>query len=162
VAGNLSDDAWRSEEWKVTSAVDWCPITVAITLAINGELWLVTAMQWRYQSTWHKTSRRPSPVNLSAPAARQGGTMNLIHARARVNPVPRSLPYLGYHLTSEHGSRQRRESQHRDRRRWGSEPDPPGALYHGATPSVCLTDHFTVPEFQVFIWCLVNLSLAKL
>jgi hypothetical protein len=100
---------------------------------------------------WHKTSRRPSPVNLSAPAARQGGTANLIHARARVNPVPRSLPYHGYPLTSERGSWRQRESQRRDRRRRGSEPDPPGALYHGATPSVCLTDHFTLPKFQVFI-----------
>jgi hypothetical protein len=34
----LSDDVRRSEEWKVTGAVDWCPITVAITPAINGEL----------------------------------------------------------------------------------------------------------------------------
>jgi hypothetical protein len=65
VVGNSSDDARRSEERKVTGAVNWCPTIVAITPASNRELWLVTAMQWRYQSTWHKTSRRPSPMNLS-------------------------------------------------------------------------------------------------
>jgi hypothetical protein len=37
------------------------------------------------------------------------------------------------------------------RRRRGSEPDPPGALYHGATQSIFLTDHFIVLESQYYI-----------
>jgi hypothetical protein len=81
VAENLSDDARRLEKERSTGAVDWCPITVEISPVINGELQRVTVMRWRYEGTWRKVSRRPSPVNLSAPAARQGGTTNLIRLR---------------------------------------------------------------------------------
>ena len=113
MAGNSSDDARWLEKERSTGAVDWCPITVAISPVINGELQRVTVMRWRCQGTWRKVSRRPSPVNFSAPVVRQGGTTNLIRARVRVNPVPRSLPYHGYPLASEHGPR-RRESWRKD------------------------------------------------
>jgi hypothetical protein len=65
VAGNLSDDARRPEERKVTGAVDWCPITMAVIPAINRELQRVTAMRWRCQGMWHEIVRRQSPARLS-------------------------------------------------------------------------------------------------
>jgi hypothetical protein len=44
---------------------DWCPITVAVIPAINGESQRVTAMRWRCLGTWHKAERRQSPARLS-------------------------------------------------------------------------------------------------
>jgi hypothetical protein len=38
VAGEFGEDVRRSEEGELTGALDWCPITVAFTPVINGEL----------------------------------------------------------------------------------------------------------------------------
>jgi hypothetical protein len=65
VAGNLSDDMRRLKERKVTGALDWCPITVAVIPAINRELQRVTTMGWRCQGTWHEIVRRQSPARIS-------------------------------------------------------------------------------------------------
>jgi hypothetical protein len=66
--------------------------------------------------------------------------MNLIRARARADPVPRSLLRRGYPLTSEHESRQQRESQRKDhQRRGGYIRDLIQLLYHGNPYSVNLT-----------------------
>jgi hypothetical protein len=65
VAVNLGDDARRPGKQGAIGAVDWCPVTVAISPAINGELKQVTAMRWRCLDTRRKAERRQSPTCLS-------------------------------------------------------------------------------------------------
>jgi hypothetical protein len=65
VAVYLGDDARRPGKQGATSAVDWCPVTVAISPAINGELKQVTAMRWRCLDTRRKAIRRRSLACLS-------------------------------------------------------------------------------------------------
>jgi hypothetical protein len=70
--------------------------------------------------------------NLSRPHDEQVGTVNLIRARARADPVTRFLLRRGYPLTSEHESQRRRESRRKDhRRREGCIRDLIQLLYHG-------------------------------
>jgi hypothetical protein len=73
VAGNFSGDARRSEEGKVTGASAYCPVTVAVTPAMDRGLQRFTAIRWRCQGTWRQAVRRLSPASLSAQAAKQGG-----------------------------------------------------------------------------------------
>jgi hypothetical protein len=68
VTGELDDDARRPEEQEVTSAHDWCPITVASAPAMNGGLLRVTAMRWMCEGTWRKAVRRLSPASSSESA----------------------------------------------------------------------------------------------
>jgi hypothetical protein len=75
VAGELDDDARRPEKQEVTGARDWCPITVASSLAMNGGLMRVTAMQWMCQGMWRKAVRRLSPANSSESAVASSGTV---------------------------------------------------------------------------------------
>jgi hypothetical protein len=65
VAVNLGDDARRPGKQGATGVVDLCPVTVAISPAINGELKQVTAMRWRCLDTRRKAGRRRSPACLS-------------------------------------------------------------------------------------------------
>jgi hypothetical protein len=69
VAVNLGDDAWRPRKQGAIGAVDWCPVTVAISPAINGELKRVTAMRWRCLDTRRKAGSRRSPACLSGSTA---------------------------------------------------------------------------------------------
>jgi hypothetical protein len=69
VADEFSKDARRSEEGELTGALDWCPITVAVTPVINGEREQVTAMRWKCLDTRHKAGRRRSPACLSGSTA---------------------------------------------------------------------------------------------
>jgi hypothetical protein len=57
--------------------------------------------------------------SLSWPHDEQVGTVNLIRARARADPVPRFLLRRGYPLTSEHESRRWHKSRRKDHRRQG-------------------------------------------
>jgi hypothetical protein len=75
VVGELDDDARRPEKQEVASARDWCPITVASSLAMNGGLLRVTAMRWMCQGTWRKAVRRLSPANSSESAVASSGTV---------------------------------------------------------------------------------------
>jgi hypothetical protein len=74
VVGNLDDDARRSEERKGTGARESVASTLAVTPTSHGEAQGFTAMRWRGSSTWHTAGRRLSPLNLSATAAKHGGT----------------------------------------------------------------------------------------
>jgi hypothetical protein len=56
VAGNSSDDARRPGKQVATGAVDWCPVTVAISPVMDRRLQRVTATRWRCQGTWHKAA----------------------------------------------------------------------------------------------------------
>jgi hypothetical protein len=78
--------------------------------------------------------------NLSWPHDEQVGTVNLFRARARADPVPRSLLRHGYPLTSEHESRRRRESRRKDHR-WRGDLH----LDHvqGIVPLACGSEHLT-------------------
>jgi hypothetical protein len=75
VAGELDDDAQWPEKQEVTSARDWCPITVASSPAMTGGLQRVTTMRWMCQGMWHKIERRLSPVNSSESAMANSGTV---------------------------------------------------------------------------------------
>jgi hypothetical protein len=75
VAGELDDDARRPEKPEVTGARDWCPITVASSPVMNGELLRVTTMWWMCQGTWRKAVRRLSPANSSESAVAKSGTV---------------------------------------------------------------------------------------
>jgi hypothetical protein len=104
VAGNLDDDARRSKERKGTGARESVASTMAVTPTSHREAHGFTEMRWRGSSTWHTAGRRLSPVNLSATAAKHGGTV-VSH---------RSYPQAhGFYLAALSGLR-RRESQ----RRW--------------------------------------------
>jgi hypothetical protein len=65
--------------------------------------------------------------NLSRPHDEQVGTVNLIRARARADPVPIFLLRRGYPLTSEHESRRRCKNH---RRRGGCICNLFQSLYH--------------------------------
>jgi hypothetical protein len=75
VAGDLDEDARQLEKIGVTSARDWCPITVASSLEMNGGLMRVTVMRWMCQGTWRKAVRRLSPANSSESIVASSGTV---------------------------------------------------------------------------------------
>jgi hypothetical protein len=75
VAGELDEDAWRSEKQEVIGAHDWCPITVASSPAMNGWLMRVTAMRWMFQGTWRKAVKCLSTANSSESTVASSGTM---------------------------------------------------------------------------------------
>jgi hypothetical protein len=75
VAGDSNKDARRPELTEVTGARDWCPITVASSLAMNGRLLRVTVMWWMCQGTWRKAVRRLSPANSSESIVASSGTV---------------------------------------------------------------------------------------
>jgi hypothetical protein len=52
--------------------------------------------------TRRKISRQPSPVSLSAPAARQGGMTSLATAGLKLIQAPRSLPAHSYPQSTAH------------------------------------------------------------
>jgi hypothetical protein len=75
VAGELDEDARRSEKQEVIGARDWCPITVASSPTMNRRLMRVTTMRWRCQGTWRKAMKRLSPANSSESAVASSGTV---------------------------------------------------------------------------------------
>jgi hypothetical protein len=75
VAGELDEDARRSKKQEVTSARDWCPITVASSPVMNGRLMRVTAMRWMCQGTWSKAMKRLSLANSSESTVAGSGTV---------------------------------------------------------------------------------------
>jgi hypothetical protein len=75
VAGELDEDAQRSEKQEITSVRDWCPIIVASSSAMNRRLMRVTAMRWMCQGTWRKVVKRLSPANSSESAVARSSTV---------------------------------------------------------------------------------------
>jgi hypothetical protein len=89
--------------------------------------------------------------NLSRTHDEQVGTVNLIRARARADPLLRFLLHRGYPLTSEHESRRRCESWRKDhRRRGGCIRDLIQLLYHGTFQQTACQSMFRTDFLPIF------------
>jgi hypothetical protein len=140
VSSNLEENRWRLERGEVTRVrnswhLPWQPsgdhrtsipwfTTTRASIKTRGIQWRAIdggeTYPGRMTSKWVRwSSSAPEP---------------------ELNPVPRSLLHRGYPLTSEHESRRRRESRHRDHRRRGRNiRDLIQLLYHENPYSVNLT-----------------------
>jgi hypothetical protein len=74
VAGELDEDARRLEKTGVTGDRDWWPLSWQAPRRSPDRFNMIDYDVVRCPGMWHMIGRQPTPVSLSVPAARQGGT----------------------------------------------------------------------------------------